>query len=585
LSRVLRPRLVQVGYLKIGRKDDEIRKSAGGREWQKPERLDHMLITTLERDSTNNLKPDAPLMESLISEFGSVTKTDKVPKLRQLPIALLSDDPEDLLQSKYEYYQKGRCLARCDSETLTVYRTKDGEALPKPIIKPCTGEHLAPEAEQRPELPPKPAEGWKLHSKLSFVIAHKLARWGGVYEHRTTSPYSAGQIYGGLLETARLNFGVLEGIPLWLVMRPIQVAPPGIPPTEVYWLHVEMRGVGLEELQTRTMQRLEARKGSIRAVRLLQAEVRGMLTAHVETEDEEREIAEEFHPEGKETIDPRTGEVTYEMTKTAPVVPPAIAAAVGPPPPFASQAPAPANPPAVAPLPPVVPVASAPPAVPPQTPPANPPPVAAAATTTQPAPVLPVAAPPANSPATPPPPPSRAPAAGREAEIEAAFQEALILTTDGDSLARTKEIVLGAKGKVSDAIYETMRDRYYEARERVTGERPPDTHTPKAKRGKKPPPVAVPDPAPPASPAIAAPPLSSPSEPASAAQSPTPSAATPAPTNTAPPALPETPPEPANPPAVAPSPAADPAPSSATAPPEHLPAAAPAPNDLDGLTL
>jgi len=278
MLKSIRPQVTELGKIKIGRKEEQVRQGRGGSSWQKPEKLDHFLITTLERDKVGNYIPDKQLMEQLVKLHGSPDG-----KLREIPIALLSDDVDEVLLSRHCLYAGRQISASCDEEVCTYFTGRDGNALAEPVSRPCNGEHED--------------ANWKTHSTFNCVIALGDARMGGVYKFRTTSIISLEQLYGCLVHLQQLTGGVLQGLPLRMVVRPKQVAPEGKPST-VYVVHVELRGVDLTEAQKLGAQLAQLRLVNARQIHAARAEYMKLLAAPGEDEspDEQEAIATEFHP-------------------------------------------------------------------------------------------------------------------------------------------------------------------------------------------------------------------------------------------------------------------------------------------------
>lgn len=281
----LQPRLTELGKIKIGQKEAGERTSAGGRAWRAPQKLDHFLITTLERDAKGDLKQDAELMRRLAEASGS-----KDGKLREIPISLLSDDIDEIVSAAYCWYDSKRIAARCDGETCTWFRDSRGNAIPEGRATPCDGEHERIKDD-------KGRLRFKIHGTLNCVIAAGDARWGGVYKFRTTSRITVEQIYGSLQHLQLLTNGVLRGLPLRLVVRPIQVSPEG-KTTTVYVVHIELLGRDLSAIQQQAIQIAQARNANLAQLQAAQHEYRKLLTAPGldEPEDEQADVAAEFHP-------------------------------------------------------------------------------------------------------------------------------------------------------------------------------------------------------------------------------------------------------------------------------------------------
>jgi hypothetical protein len=290
LSDIIQARVPELGKIKIGGLGEERPTRAGGK-FRLPRKDDHFTITTLYREDNGkgNLIPDRALMEQLAADGYA----DDDGKLRQLPIAVLSNDLEEIIQATYCWYVGKRCAARSDGVKLTKFY--DGKNwLPKPI-----------ETDWKPEfLEKKDDRGnryLKLHATLSCVISAKTGHWGGVYKMRTTSTISASQLLGSLVELKRLTNGILRGLPLRLVLRPMQVAPDG-KVTTVYVVHCELVGTDLQALQNLAAQRAAFELKHAKQVALAQIEYKRLIKNPGEAESiiEAAEIAEEFHPEGQE---------------------------------------------------------------------------------------------------------------------------------------------------------------------------------------------------------------------------------------------------------------------------------------------
>lgn len=298
LSDLIKPRMCEVGKIKIGGKESKVRESKGGGTWRAPMKFDHFVITTLNRNPAGDLVEDATLMERLVEECG-----DPDGKLRRLPVAVLSDDPEDIMQASWVCYGGKRVAARSDGKTVEwFYDRKTRNWLDKPVSEPWSDEI-------RDLKDNRGAAMFKLHTCFNCVITTKEARWGGVYKFRTTSRISADQLYGSMLHLRELTRGVLAGLPLQLVVRPIQVSPEG-KTTTVYVVHLELRGPDLMSIQNMAARMLEAKVGNAKAIEAGKAEYRRMLVAPgYETDEREIiDVTEEFHPETVEEAPPSDGE-------------------------------------------------------------------------------------------------------------------------------------------------------------------------------------------------------------------------------------------------------------------------------------
>jgi hypothetical protein len=284
MLKSIQPRLVELGKIKLGGLSAEVRKNDAGREWRLPVKLDHFRITTMQRNAAGDLIDDTALMKRLIEKHGSADG-----KLREIPIALLSDDVDEVLPAAWCLYTKKAISARCDEVTCTKFLDARGQPLKMPVQTPCTGEHENRDA------------GWRCHTTLNCVIATAGARWGGIYRMRTTSEISLEQLYGTMVNIQQLTGGVLQGIPLCLVLRPVQVSPTvngRVETKTVYVTHVEMRGDDLAEVQKMALASAQLRIANARQINAAKQEYLKMLRAPGADEpmDEQEDVSIEFHP-------------------------------------------------------------------------------------------------------------------------------------------------------------------------------------------------------------------------------------------------------------------------------------------------
>jgi hypothetical protein len=283
LAELLNPRLNELGKIKIGGLGEEKTSKSGGK-YRMPVKYDHFVITTLNRKPNGDLCQDEKLMKSL-AEYA-----DSDGKLRQIPVAVLSNDIEDIMQTAYVMYQGKRLAARSDGVTMERFFV-DGKFLDKPISMPF----------KRETVEAKDAKGnsfFKLHTTFNCVIAAKGARWGGVYKFRTTSQISANQLYSSMIELLSLTNGILRGMPLRLVVSPLQVAPDG-KTTTVHVVRLELVGDDMTAIQSAALERAKFELANSQQMKQTQIEYRKMLAlpGYSETSEEISEIVDEFHPE------------------------------------------------------------------------------------------------------------------------------------------------------------------------------------------------------------------------------------------------------------------------------------------------
>lgn len=297
LETLLQPRVVELGKIKLGGLGEE-RTAKSGEKYRQPVKYDHFRIVTLYRGDDGKLVEDDSLMDAL-KDYA-----DKDGKLRRLPISFLSNDLAEILQTQFLWYAGKSLGGRSDGETLTWFNDpKTNKRLADPLTEPWTPEH---EKDKR----------WKKHTTLNCVIAAPQARWGGVYKLRTTSVITGDQLYGSLLLLASLTGGILRGLPVRLVVRPMKVAPEG-KPTTIYVAHVEMIGNDLAQIQALVLERAKFELSNVRQLAQVQREYRQLLAHPVPLdEEEEAEIADEFHPPADPAV-PAPAPPTPEETEKA----------------------------------------------------------------------------------------------------------------------------------------------------------------------------------------------------------------------------------------------------------------------------
>ena len=146
---------------------------------------------------------------------------------------------------------------------------------------------------------------FKQHSVFNCVIVSKAGRFGGVHKFRTTSAITASQLYGGLLHIMQLTNGILMGLPLQLVVRPLQVnpnTPKGKQSATVYVVHIELIGSDLQAIQDRAMKQAQWALSSAATTMRSTMQYHKLLAAPgtETTVAEIEEIVQEFHPEMEE---------------------------------------------------------------------------------------------------------------------------------------------------------------------------------------------------------------------------------------------------------------------------------------------
>ena len=203
------PGLMELGKIKIGNKG-QIRQSQGGGTWQAPQKLDHFLITTMERGKDNNFVVDERL-HKLFDPTGDRP-------IRSIPVRLIYDDISLNFATRYIcYYGK------------TVFCSGDGEDAQRlQQDRKTYATRTCPCERQDPTFAGDDGKGkgkCKINGILSVIIDGAQAV-GGVWKFRTTSYNTVVGILSSLALIQRVTGGRLAGIPMNMTVSPKTVQDP-----------------------------------------------------------------------------------------------------------------------------------------------------------------------------------------------------------------------------------------------------------------------------------------------------------------------------------------------------------------------
>ena len=272
----LTPQLAETGKIKIGEKG-EIKTSSQGKQFAQPRKLDHIIITTMQRDAAGRLMPDAALMSQLQPENG---------KLTEIPVRLLYDDIDLNFQTRYACYRGNRCWCSGDGEAAQRFTGENG----KYQEVPCPCERIDPYYTGQ--------DRCKILGTLQVLI-EGTDRIGGVWKFRTTSWNTVNAVLSSLALIKTIAGGPLAGIPLWLVLSPKTVTVPTTGQNMVVFVvSLEFRGpeqelaeLGYDIAKRRIEHRVKMEQIEAQARRML-------LPPHAEPIEEQAETGAEFYPEG-----------------------------------------------------------------------------------------------------------------------------------------------------------------------------------------------------------------------------------------------------------------------------------------------
>ena len=286
----LTPQLAERGKVKIGEKG-EMKTSQGGRQFAQPRKLDHFLITTMQRDAAGRLLPDAGLTARLKPESGKIT---------EIPVRLLYDDIDLNFPTRFACYRGNRCWCSGDGE----WAKRIGEGrVDDPTVSPGYRQAQATEYGRVPCPCERQDPFYQGQDRCKIlgtlqVLIEGTDRIGGVWKFRTTSWNTVNAILSSLALIKTITGGPLAGIPLHLVLSPKTVTVPATGQNMVvYVVSLEYRGpesklaeLGYDIARKRMEHRVKMEQIEAEARRLL-------LPPQAESPDEQEEVAQEFYPE------------------------------------------------------------------------------------------------------------------------------------------------------------------------------------------------------------------------------------------------------------------------------------------------
>jgi len=254
-----------------------MRTSSQGKQFAQPKKLDHIVITTMQRDTAGRLMPDTDLMAQ-INPGGD--------KLTEIPVRLLYDDIDLNFLTRYACYRGTRCWCSGDGEAAQRLTGANGKYQEVPC--PCERQDPLYQGQDK----------CKILGTLQVLI-EGVDRIGGVWKFRTTSWNTVNAILSSLALIKTITGGPLAGIPLWMVMSPKTVTVPTSGQNMVVFIiSLEYRGPENELVELgyeRARQRMEHK---IRMDQIEDQARKLVVAPHEEPAQEQGETAEEFYPEG-----------------------------------------------------------------------------------------------------------------------------------------------------------------------------------------------------------------------------------------------------------------------------------------------
>lgn len=221
IKRGMNPRVAEVGKVKLGRHRTDKKSKSGT---LLPEKLDHFIVTTTEKDKA---KTNFMLDDKVMSAIGE--------NASEIQVIFPYDSIDKVFQTSFALYQGRSCMCRGDGVEAEMIFTKDGKPAAFTLLDTESEGDTVRKGEKRkivcdPENCPmrKPdAQGatkCKVNGRLRMIIPAS-EKMNGHYILRTTSMYSVSFTTqalrdmklqtGGTMnyETGEIEGGMLAGIP------------------------------------------------------------------------------------------------------------------------------------------------------------------------------------------------------------------------------------------------------------------------------------------------------------------------------------------------------------------------------------
>ncbi len=282
------PSLPEHGKIKAGTRGEEVI-SKGGKRFRLPEKLNHYIITTTERDpKTELLMLEKDLMDNLKKNKALV---DSKGNLTSIPIRLLYNDINLNLFYRNACYVGGKCV--CSSINEKTAKTRDGRE------KDCPCEQIEYDYQGS-------AGKCKVNGKLSVIIDGADVV-GACHVLRTTSKNTIESLIGGMTLIQARTGGLLAFLPLHLVLKPMTVTTADGKIRTVYISSIVFRGT-LEDLYTKALVMAKEKAQFLITMDNVEEQARKIQASSIESPREAKDMQAEFYPDN-DGSDIQNGEV------------------------------------------------------------------------------------------------------------------------------------------------------------------------------------------------------------------------------------------------------------------------------------
>jgi len=290
--------LNEAGKIKIGKKG-KMTTSKAGNEFRLPEKLDHFLITTTEKNEDGDFVEDLELTDCL--KLTNESRKNQAGNLTGIPIRLLYNDPELNFPNRLVCYSKGIKVCEGDGETAKD-RISDFKK-----DKPCPCSKFTD--------PKYQGDKCKAVGALKCLI-DEASYLGQVHVFRTTSINSVKGILGGMELIKTITNGYLAGLPLMLMVdNKTTTIPATGQSTTVQVVSVCFRG-SMEKLRQKALCQIKENSEFLIDVDKMEKEIKQISAPEIIPEAEEIDFQEEFFPDSAKNIVKKDVEAVEEVQET-----------------------------------------------------------------------------------------------------------------------------------------------------------------------------------------------------------------------------------------------------------------------------
>lgn len=289
MSRIkgIHPKVAEIGKIKIGRHSEK--KTASG--YNLPQRLDHFIITTTEKDRAKvNFLLDTQVMESLGTS-----------EPKEIPILLPFDDVDLNFQTSHAMYKGRKCICRSSGDEASMYFQKDGKPVQFTLLDTETeGDTVHKDTYRKiicdiktcPYKKPDTngATKCKPNGRLCTVIPASK-RLNGYFFFRTTSYNTIAFILKALDDMKEQSGGILKGIPMKLFFFKKNTDSHGnVPVVSIDWDFDQIDKFRQAVIQERQY-RLDY------GINIKQLEDKARVSGILDDHDDPADVVKEFYPE------------------------------------------------------------------------------------------------------------------------------------------------------------------------------------------------------------------------------------------------------------------------------------------------